>query len=105
MARYDDDDDDDDIDIRKGRGSREPVPNYLVQAILTVCCCWPIAIVAIVNAAKVNGLVAQGKYQEAVAASEAAKKWAWIAFGLGIVAQSINAVWTISQMNQQGGFR
>ena len=89
MARYDDDDDDDDIDDRKGRGrgSRESVPNYLMQAILTtVCCgCLPIGIVAIIKAASVNTLLAQGKYSEAVAASEEAKKWCWISFGIYVV--------------------
>ena len=96
MARYDDDDDDDDIDDRKGRGrgSRESVPNYLMQAILTtVCCgCLPIGILAIVKAASVNSLLAQGKYSEAVAASEEAKKWCWISFGIGVVLGGIGIV-------------
>ena len=55
------------------------IPNYLVLAILSVFCCWPLAIVAIINAVKVNNLVAAGDIPGAMAASAAAKKWAIIA--------------------------
>jgi len=62
------------------------VPNYLVQAILvTIFCCLPFGIVSIVYAAQVNGKLAAGDYQGAVESSENAKKWSWIAFGVGIV--------------------
>jgi hypothetical protein len=60
------------------------IPNYLVLAILSVFCCWPLAIVAIINATKVNSLAAAGDTAGAMAASAAAKKWAYIALGLGI---------------------
>jgi hypothetical protein len=60
------------------------IPNYLVLAILSVFCCWPLAIVAIINATKVNNLAAAGDTQGAMTASAAAKKWAYIALGLGI---------------------
>ena len=51
--------------------------NYLVFAILsTILCCWPAGVVSIVYAAKVNGLYAEGKYDEAEAASKNAKTWA-----------------------------
>jgi len=47
--RDDEDDDVDDLDIRNPGGT---IPNYLTQAILvTLCCCVPFGIVAIVNAA------------------------------------------------------
>ena len=56
-----------------------PVPNYLVPAILvTILCCWPFGIPAIVFAAKVDGLVARGDLAGALHASEQAKKWSWI---------------------------
>ena len=59
-------------------GGGGDVPNYLVQSILvTLCCCLPFGIVAIVSAAKVNGLLASGDYEGAVKASEDAKKWCW----------------------------
>ncbi len=62
------------------------VPNYLVQAILvTLFCCLPFGIVAIVFAAQVNGKLAAGDYEGAVYASNQAKLWCWVAFGIGLV--------------------
>lgn len=62
------------------------VPNYLVWSILaTLCCCLPAGIVAIVYSAQVNSKQAAGDYTGAVAASDNAKMWCWISFGLGIV--------------------
>lgn len=64
--------------------------NYLVQSILvTLCCCLPFGIVSIVYAARVDSLWRAGDFQGAVTASENAKKWSWIAFGLGLVANII----------------
>jgi Interferon-induced transmembrane protein len=64
---------------------REP-DNYLVWAILTtVLCCLPFGIVSIVYSTKVSGLWSQGRYAEAQAASESAKKWAIIAAIVGAV--------------------
>ena len=59
---------------------------YMVWAVLvTVFCCLPFGIVSIVKASQVSSLYSQGRYQEAVAASEAAKKWAiWSAIA-GVV--------------------
>ena len=66
-------------------GGLPQVPNYLVQAILvTVFCCLPFGIVSIVYAAQVNGKLQAGDYQGAVMASDNARKWAWIAFGVGL---------------------
>ena len=60
------------------------VPNYLVPAILTLFCCWPFSIVAIVFAAQVNGKLAGGDYAGAVQSSKQAKMWCWISFGIGL---------------------
>lgn len=61
------------------------VPNYLAQAILvTIFCCIPAGIVAIVFSAQVNGKLAAGDYDGAVRSSNTAKTWCWVAFGLGI---------------------
>lgn len=70
-------------------GSPANVPNYLVLAILSVFCCWPLAIVAIMNATKVNNLAAAGDTAGAMAASAAAKKWAYIGIGVGV------AIWVV----------
>ena len=52
------------------------VSNYLVQAILvTIFCCLPFGIVAIVFAAQVNGKLAAGDYAGAVQTSNQAKMW------------------------------
>jgi hypothetical protein len=62
------------------------VPNYLVQSILvTLFCCIPFGIVAIVFAAQVNSKLAAGDYQGAVESSNKAKMWSWISFGVGLV--------------------
>ncbi len=69
------------------------VPNYLVQAILvTLFCCVPFGIVAIVYAAQVNGKVALGDMEGAWRTSRSAKNWAWISFGVGLV---ITVGWVI----------
>jgi hypothetical protein len=85
---YDDRDDDnlEDLDISiRGRRGRD-IPNYLTQAILlTLCCCPPIGIVAIVNAAQVNGYLATENYEAARHASDQAKRWSTIGLVLGIV--------------------
>ena len=72
------------------------VPNYLVFAILaTVLCCLPAGIPAIVYAAQVNGKLQVGDLAGARAASNNAKMWCWIAFGLGL---ATIAVWIILVM-------
>lgn len=62
-----------------------PIENYLVFAILsTVLCCLPAGIVAIIYAAQVNGKAQMGDLAGAKAASDNAKMWCWISFGLGL---------------------
>lgn len=56
------------------------VKNYLAWAIITTFFFWPTGIVAIVNAAKVDGKLMRGDYAGAVDASKKAKKWSWISF-------------------------
>jgi hypothetical protein len=66
------------------------VPNHLVGAILsTLCCCMPFGIVAIVYAAKVNGLLAGGDLAGAKEASKNANTWMWVSFGIGLVANLV----------------
>jgi len=67
--------------------------NYLVWSILvTLFCCLPLGIVAIVKSASVNGLWAQGRYAEAQAAANSAKKFViWSAI-IGVVVGIIYAI-------------
>ena len=68
-------------------GVQPPMPDtYMVWAVLvTVFCCLPFGIVSIVKASQVSSLYSQGRYQESVAASEAAKKWAIWSAVAGVV--------------------
>ena len=53
-----------------------PPKTYLTEAILvTLFCCWPFGIPAIVNASKVEGRFASGDHEGARQASAEAKKW------------------------------
>ena len=55
-------------------GYPQHIPNYLVQAILvTIFCCLPLGIVAIIFAAQVNGKVAAGDITGAQSASRTAR--------------------------------
>ncbi len=60
------------------------VPNYLVPAIISIFCCWPLGIAAIIFAAQVNGKVASGDIAGAVDASKKAKLFSFISIGLGL---------------------
>lgn len=60
------------------------IPNYLIPAILSLFCCWPLSIVAIIFAAQVNGKVAAGDIQGAMDASKKAKLFSFIAIGIGL---------------------
>ena len=66
--------------------SGPPIPNYLWQSIVaTLLCCMPFGVVAIVFAAKVDGLVARGDIAGANAASKSAKTWLTAAIITGLV--------------------
>ena len=66
-------------------GGSATVPNYLVPAIISIFCCWPLAIPAIIFATQVNGKVAAGDIAGAQEASKKAKMFSFIAIGLGLV--------------------
>ncbi len=73
---------DDRADDERGE-PRQPPPNYLAPAIIvTILCCWPAGVVAIVKAASVNSKWYSGDYRGAREASESAKTWCWVSFGL-----------------------
>ena len=63
-----------------------PIPNHLVGAILvTVLCCMPFGIPAIVYAARVNTFIAAGDFDGAMKASKNANMWMWVSFAAGAV--------------------
>jgi hypothetical protein len=72
------------------------IPNYLVQAILvTIFCCLPLGIPAIVFAAQVNGKAERGDYNGALDSSKKAKMWSWISFGVGLAVALIYAIFVV----------
>ena len=69
-----------------------PPDNYLAWAIIvTILCCLPFGIVAIIKAASVNTLWNAGNYEQAYEASAAAKKWVIISAIVGVVSSLIYA--------------
>ena len=61
------------------------IPNYLWQSIVvTIVCCLPLGIPAIVYATRVNSYLLQGNTAAAAEASGKAKMWCWIAVAVGI---------------------
>ncbi|MDT5146654.1 MAG: hypothetical protein QOC58_1299 [Mycobacterium sp.] len=78
-----------------------PAPsNYLVWSILvTIFCCIPFGIVAIVKSSQVNGLWAQGRYAEAQASAESAKKWVIWSVVVGLIVNAILIGVNVATMN------
>lgn len=69
------------------------IPSYLWQSIVvTLCCCLPFGIVAIIYAAQVKSKLGVGDVTGAQEASGKAKMWCWIGFGVGLVVNLIGAV-------------
>jgi hypothetical protein len=57
----------------------------MVPAIISIFCCWPLAIPAIIFAAQVNGKLAAGDTAGAEDSSKKAKMFSFIAIGLGVL--------------------
>ena len=69
------------------------IQNYLVPAILiTLCCCVPAGIVAIIYAAQVNSKLAAGDVAGAQASARFAKIWSWVGVGGGVLLGIIYAI-------------
>ena len=68
-----------------GSGTPDKVPNYLIPAIISALCCFPLGIISIVFAAQVNGKVTSGDISGALDASKKAKMFSYIFIGLGVV--------------------
>jgi hypothetical protein len=65
-------------------GAPGSVPNYLVVAIISLFCCMPLGIAAIIFATQVNSKVAAGDMAGALDASKKAKMFSFISIGLGV---------------------
>jgi hypothetical protein len=65
------------------------IPNYIVPALASLCCCTPLGIVAVVYAAQVNTKLTMNDPDGARLASQRAKLWCIAAFLSGIVFQGI----------------
>ncbi len=62
------------------------VNNNMVKAILvTICCCFPFGIVAIIKASEVNGKLAAGDVQGAQLSAAEADKWGNYGLICGII--------------------
>lgn len=68
-----------------GNQGLKPDNNMLWAILCTLFCCLPLGIVAIINAAKVDGLYRSGDYYGAQEAADNAKKYAQYGFAFGII--------------------
>jgi hypothetical protein len=82
-------------------GAQGTIPNYLVPSILvTLFCCIPFGIAAIVYAGQVNTKLAAGDIDGARKSSDLAKRWCLIAVAGGILTA---IVWLIAFIASQSG--
>ena len=76
-------------------GAPASVPNYLVPSIISLFCCLPLGIVAVIFAARVNGQVQAGDTAGALDSSRKAKMFSYIGLILGLIWIAIWVVMTV----------
>jgi drug/metabolite transporter (DMT)-like permease len=79
-----------------GYPARQPDSNLVWGILCAVLCCLPFGVVSIVYSSRVSGLWMQGRYAEAQAAADNAKKWAIWGAVAGVVFGIIYAVFMFS---------
>ncbi|MEN3328933.1 MAG: hypothetical protein V7638_3740 [Acidobacteriota bacterium] len=76
-------------------GAPASVPNYMVPSIISLFCCLPLGIVAVIFAARVNGQVQSGDTAGALDSSRKAKMFSYIGLILGLIWIAIWIVMTV----------
>ena len=71
---------------------QQPDSNLVWGILSALLCCLPLGVVSIIYSSKVSGLWAQGRYAEAQAAADTAKKWAIWGAVAGVVVLIIYGV-------------
>lgn len=66
-------------------GAPATVPNFLIPAIISLFCCLPGGIVAVIFAAQVNGKVQAGDIAGAQDSAKKAKLFSYISIGIGLL--------------------
>jgi hypothetical protein len=73
------------------------MPSHLAPAILvTLFCCMPFGVVAIVYAAQSMGRAGAGDHAGALEAADKAKTWCWVAFLCGLVLALLYAIMAVA---------
>lgn len=77
-------------------GMADPPPDYVMMSIIvTLCCCWPIGLFAIMKALAARDAINRNDREGAIKNSKAAKKLSMWALGVGIVMVVLSVVFTI----------
>ncbi len=77
-----------------------PNSNLVWSILVTIFCCIPFGIVAIVKSSQVNGLWAQGRYADAQAAADSARKWIIWSVVVGLIVNAIVITFNVMSMNK-----
>lgn len=80
-------------------GQQPPqIDNNMTMSIVAIFLFWPLAIPAIMNASKVNAMLAVGDYAGAQAAAAESKKWSKLALIIGLCIWGILILCCIGSM-------